>query len=74
MDLIEEDLEDLRALFHADGEGLETEDILSMCGSISDLLTVLQLQTDILIENLKQVPHIGCLLALCTTTTHVPCA
>ena len=55
VDLIEEDLEDLRILFHAEGEGLETEEIVAMCVPLSDLLTVLQLDTGILVNNLKQV-------------------
>lgn len=59
MDLIEEDLEDLRALFHAEGEGLQVYEIQQMCRNVMDLLTVLQLDTGILIDNLKQVRHIA---------------
>lgn len=55
--LIEEDLEDLRALFHAEGEGLDQADILNMCAAVNDLLTVLELDTVILIDNLKQVGY-----------------
>lgn len=54
MGLIEEDLEDLRALFHAEGEGLDEADVLSMGSSVNDLMTVLELDTSILIANLKQ--------------------
>ena len=61
VDLIEEDLEDLRILFHAEGEGLETEEIVAMCVPLSDLLTVLQLDTGILVNNLKQVWAPACL-------------
>lgn len=63
VDLIEEDLEDLRILFHAEGEGLETEEIVAMCVPLSDLLTVLQLDTGILVNNLKQVWIPTCLPA-----------
>lgn len=55
MDLIEEDMEDLRALFHAEGDGLEVVEVQQMCVGVQDLLTVLQLETEILIDNLKQV-------------------
>ena len=55
VDIIEEDLEDLKALFHAEGEGLPISDIQQMFGSLTDLLTVLQLETALLVDNLKQV-------------------
>lgn len=55
VDMIEEDMEDLRALFHAEGDGLEVAEVQQMCMGVQDLLTVLQLETEILIDNLKQV-------------------
>ena len=48
-------MEDLRALFHAEGDGLEVSEVQQMCVGVQDLLTVLQLETEILIDNLKQV-------------------
>ena len=69
MELIEEDLDDLRALFHAEGEGLPMSEIQQMCLNVNDLLTVLQLDTDILIENLKQVlPRLSHLYILLSST------
>ncbi len=53
--MIEEDMEDLRALFHAEGDGLEVAEIQQLCIGVQDLLTVLQLETEILVDNLKQV-------------------
>ena len=53
--MIEEDMEDLRALFHAEGDGLEVAEIQHLCTGVQDLLTVLQLETEILVDNLKQV-------------------
>ncbi len=54
-ELIEADLEELTAMFYADGEGLPRADIAEALAPISDLLTVLGLDTGILISNLKQV-------------------
>lgn len=59
MDLIEEDLEELRMLFHAEGDGIPLSEVQQMCSGVNDLLTVLQLDTEILIDNLKQV-HLRC--------------
>ncbi|KAK9853633.1 hypothetical protein WJX84_001605 [Apatococcus fuscideae] len=52
--MIEEDLDALAALFHADGEGLPREDVDRILNPLSELLTVLQLETPILIDNFKQ--------------------
>ena len=52
---IEEDLDALRNLFFADGEGLPNGEISSLCQPVQDLITVLQLQTAILIQNFKDV-------------------
>ncbi|KAK9829741.1 hypothetical protein WJX72_007612 [[Myrmecia] bisecta] len=53
-ELIEQDLEELNVMFHADGDGLPREEITEALGPISELLTVLGLETGILISNLKQ--------------------
>ena len=45
----------MRALFHAEGEGLGIQEIQTMCMTVTELLTVLELSTDILIDNHKQV-------------------
>ena len=52
---IEEDLDALRNLFFAEGEGLPNGEITSLCQPVQDLITVLQLQTAILIQNFKDV-------------------
>ena len=54
VEAIEEDLEELKALFNADGDGLDASVIRALCDPVGDLLTVLQLDTSILIDNLKQ--------------------
>ena len=53
----------LRNLFFADGEGLPNGEINSLCQPVQDLITVLQLQTAILIQNFKDVSTAsnGCL-------------
>ena len=48
-------MEDLRALFHAEGDGLEVAEVQQMSVGVHDLLIVLQLETEILVDNLKQV-------------------
>eukprot|EP00891_Asterochloris_glomerata_P005407 jgi/Astpho2/5407/Aster-07358 len=50
---IEEDLDALRNLFFAEGDGLPNGEITSLCQPVQDLITVLQLQTAILIQNFK---------------------
>lgn len=53
--MIEADVEQLGALFHADGEGLPEDVITTVLAPVEELLTVLQLDTSILIANFKQV-------------------
>lgn len=50
---IEQDLEQLKVLFEADGQGLPAKDIDELCAPVLDLLNVLQLETGILIKNFK---------------------
>lgn len=66
MDYIEQDLEQLKALFLADGQGLPADDVDSLCAPVVDLLNVLQLETGILIKNFKDVSsqQPACLLNL----------
>ena len=52
--MIEADVEQLGALFNADGEGLPDDVIATVMAPIEELLTVLQLDTSILIGNFKQ--------------------
>ena len=52
---MEQDLEQLRVLFLADGQGLPAQDIEDLCTPVVDLLNVLQLETGILIKNFKDV-------------------
>ncbi len=55
MEYVEQDLEQLRVLFLADGQGLPAQDIEDLCTPVVDLLNVLQLETGILIKNFKDV-------------------
>lgn len=55
IEYIEQDLEQLKGLFLADGQGLPAEDVDSLCAPVVDLLNVLQLETGILIKNFKDV-------------------
>ncbi len=64
VEYIEQDLEQLRVLFLADGQGLPAQDIVDLCTPVVDLLNVLQLETGILIKNFKDVSSI-CLLCRC---------
>lgn len=57
--MIEEDLDALAALFHADGEGLPRQDVDRILNPLHELLTVLQIDTPILIDNFKQVSHLA---------------
>ncbi|KAL0025837.1 hypothetical protein WJX79_004875 [Trebouxia sp. C0005] len=53
VEYVEQDLEQLRVLFLADGQGLPAQDIEDLCAPVVDLLNVLQLETGILIKNFK---------------------
>ena len=53
VDLLESDLAQLRATFHCGGEGLSIMEIDGVCRPLSDLIDVMQLDTSIVIENLK---------------------
>lgn len=55
VDYIEQDLEQLKVMFLADGQGLPPQEIDDLCQPIVELLTVLQLETGILIKNFKDV-------------------
>ena len=55
IDYIEQDLEQLKVLFLADGQGLPADDVANLCAPVVDLLNVLQLETGILIKNFKDV-------------------
>lgn len=59
IDYIEQDLEQLKGLFLADGQGLPAEDVDSLCAPVVDLLNVLQLETGILIKNFKDVSSLA---------------
>ena len=70
-DYIEQDMDQLKGLFLADGQGLPADDVDALCAPIVDLLNVLQLETGILIKNFKDVsscrPAMSCWsLSLCT--------
>ena len=65
---IEQDLEQLKVLFEADGQGLPAKDIDELCAPVLDLLNVLQLETGILIKNFKDVRHNLLLAVPCCKT------
>ena len=52
---LEDDLEQVQTLFHADGDGLPRPEIMQLCGPLSALLDVMALDTGILIANYEQV-------------------
>jgi DNA-binding transcriptional MerR regulator len=53
-DYIEQDIEQLKVLFFAEGEGLPIQDINTLCAPLLELITVLQLATGILVQNFKE--------------------
>lgn len=55
VELIEEDLEQLRLLFLAEGDGLPLDQVTEACAPLASILTVMQLETGILISNYQQV-------------------
>jgi len=55
VDMLEDDLQLLKSLFNAEGEGLSKEQIEELCSPLAGLLVVMQLDTGILMSNYKQV-------------------
>jgi hypothetical protein len=45
----------MRAVFFADGEGISLEEVDALCRSLSDVVDLMQLDTGLIIQNLKQV-------------------
>ena len=66
--MLEDDLQLLKSLFNAEGEGLSKEQIEELCSPLAGLLVVMQLDTGILMSNYKQVPFFA---ALCLQYTRV---
>lgn len=56
VDMLEEDLQLLKSLFDAEGEGLSRQQIEELCAPLAGLLVVMQLDSGILMANYKQVP------------------
>ena len=54
--MLEEDLQLLKSLFDAEGEGLSRQQIEELCAPLARLLVVMQLDSGILMANYKQVP------------------
>lgn len=52
--MLEDDLQLLKGLFHADGEGLPRLKIDELCWPLTGILVTMQLDTGILISNYKQ--------------------
>jgi hypothetical protein len=55
VDMLEDDLQLLKGLFFADGEGLPRLHIDELCGPLTGILVTMQLDTGILVSNYKQV-------------------
>jgi hypothetical protein len=55
VDMLEDDLQLLKGLFYADGEGLSRQQVDELCAPLTAILVVMQLDTGILIANYKQV-------------------
>ena len=68
VDMLEDDLQLLKSLFNAEGEGLSKEQIEELCSPLAGLLVVMQLDTGILMSNYKQVLFFA---ALCLQYTGV---
>ena len=45
----------MRAMFYADGDGIPLEEVDAVCRALSDIVDVMQLDTGLVIQNLKQV-------------------
>ncbi len=58
VDMLEDDVQLLKRLFYADGEGLPSQRIIDLCAPLTAVLIVMQLDTGILIANFKQVCHL----------------
>ena len=56
VDMLEDDLQLLKSLFEAEGEGLSKPQIEELCAPLASLLVTMQLDTGILMSNFKQVP------------------
>ena len=55
VDMLEDDLQLLKSLFEAEGEGLSKPQIEELCAPLAGLLVTMQLDTGILMSNFKQV-------------------
>ncbi len=56
--MLEDDVQLLKRLFYADGEGLPSQRIIDLCAPLTAVLIVMQLDTGILVANFKQVRHL----------------
>ncbi|KAL4439477.1 hypothetical protein ABPG77_008806 [Micractinium sp. CCAP 211/92] len=54
VDMLEADMAQLRAMFFADGDGITLEEVDAICRPLSDVVDCMQLDTGLLIQNLKQ--------------------
>jgi hypothetical protein len=45
----------MRAMFYADGDGMGLEEVDAICRPLSDVVDVMQLDTGLIIQNIKQV-------------------
>ena len=55
VDMLEDDLQLLKSLFEAEGEGLSKPQIEELCAPLAGLLVTMQLDSGILMSNFKQV-------------------
>ncbi|PRW45372.1 hypothetical protein C2E21_5977 [Chlorella sorokiniana] len=59
VDLLEADLAQMRAMFYADGDGISLEEVDALCRPLSDVVDAMQLDTGLVIQNLKQAQASG---------------
>ncbi|EFN53089.1 hypothetical protein CHLNCDRAFT_137406 [Chlorella variabilis] len=54
VDMLEADMAQMRAMFYADGDGIGLEEVDAVCRPLSDVVDLMQLDTGLIIQNLKQ--------------------
>ena len=72
VDMLEDDVQLLKGLFDADGEGLSRQRIDELCAPLTAALVVMQLDTGILVANYKQVHRLDGNLLLELVSWHLP--
>lgn len=55
----------MRAMFYADGDGIPLEEVDVLCAGLADVVGAMQLDTGLVIQNLKQVGWLGVFVSVC---------